>query len=79
MPRTLIRTLLVLSTLLAVLALLLACISDVQAQSKATCPPVKRSTTVLRQFRKITICPATGKIEPRSCPGYVIDHKEPLL
>jgi hypothetical protein len=78
MHRRLMRALLCLSTLLAVLALVLACISDVQAQSKTTCPPVKRSTTVLRQFRKSTICPATGKIEPRSCPGYVIDHKEPL-
>jgi hypothetical protein len=78
MQSRLIRFVLVLSTLLALLALVLACVSDVQAHSPATCPPVKRSSTVLRQFRQRTICPATGKIEPRACPGYVIDHVEPL-
>lgn len=37
----------------------------------------ERSTAVTKRFRELNPCPATGKIQ-RTCPGYVIDHIEPL-
>lgn len=36
-----------------------------------------RTAAHAAEFRAITACPATGKIQ-RWCPGYVVDHIEPL-
>lgn len=36
-----------------------------------------RSAKVVRQFRAIYSCPSTGKYKG-ACPGYVVDHPEPL-
>ena len=38
---------------------------------------IKRSPRAKRDFQKEHPCPATGKTSGR-CPGYVIDHVEPL-
>jgi hypothetical protein len=38
---------------------------------------ILRSAAVIREFRAMNPCPATGKIQ-KSCPGYVVDHIMPL-
>jgi hypothetical protein len=38
---------------------------------------IRRSASVIRQFKASNPCPATGKIEKR-CKGYVVDHIHPL-
>ena len=38
---------------------------------------VKRSTTVVRDFKRLNPCPVTGATRG-ACPGYEIDHIEPL-
>jgi hypothetical protein len=43
----------------------------------AACPPIKRSQAVVRQFRKIHPCPATGRTTG-ACKNWVIDHRYPL-
>ena len=44
---------------------------------ESACPPVKRSSTMVRVFRASHPCPGTGVLQ-RSCPGYVVDHIVPL-
>jgi hypothetical protein len=46
MPPRWLRLLLMLATLLALLAIVLVGISDVHAQSQATCPPVTKKGSV---------------------------------
>jgi hypothetical protein len=36
-----------------------------------------RDPAQVRAFKAHNPCPATGKIQ-KSCPGYIVDHKEPL-
>lgn len=36
-----------------------------------------RSAAEVRAFKRENPCPATGKIYGK-CPGYVVDHKDPL-
>jgi hypothetical protein len=38
---------------------------------------IPRSAAAVAWFKAHNPCPATGKIQ-KSCPGYVVDHKEPL-
>lgn len=37
----------------------------------------QRSAKAKAEFRRFNPCPSTGEIRGR-CPGYVIDHVEPL-
>lgn len=37
----------------------------------------QRSAKAKAEFRRLRSCPSTGEIRG-SCPGYVIDHVEPL-
>lgn len=38
-----------------------------------------RDSAVVREFKRTHACPSTGKMDPEaSCPGYVVDHKDPL-
>jgi len=55
---------------LAILALLLT-------HAEANCDKIKRSTTVLKEFKATHPCPLTGRVE-KSCKGYIIDHIYPL-
>lgn len=36
-----------------------------------------RSSTEVRAFKRDNPCPATGRTHGK-CPGYVVDHKDPL-
>lgn len=54
--------------LIIILCLLMAC--SVEAATK-------RSAKAKRDFQKAYPCPATGK-KTGACPGYVIDHINPL-
>ena len=38
---------------------------------------IHRSARAVAEFRHQTICPSTGK-RTRKCPGYVVDHVDPL-
>jgi hypothetical protein len=38
---------------------------------------IARSQSSIAAFKKLYACPATGK-HYGACPGYVIDHKDPL-
>lgn len=38
---------------------------------------IKRSASVIKQFRKLNPCPGTGQTTGR-CKGYVVDHIHPL-
>ncbi len=38
---------------------------------------IKRSASVVRQFKKQNPCPANGNTKG-PCPGYVVDHIHPL-
>jgi hypothetical protein len=55
------------SLMLVVLSLALA------TPGWATCPPIHRSATVLRQFQRLHPCPSTGRTTG-ACPGWVKDH-----
>ncbi len=55
-------------TFVIIMCLLIAC------SAEAT---IKRSEKAKRDFQKISPCPATGK-KTGACPGYVIDHINPL-
>lgn len=57
-----------------ILALLLALTPALAAD--APCPAVKRSSAVVREFRRTHICPSTGTITP-TCPA-IVDHILPL-
>lgn len=57
----------------ALIVLLLLCSSTVQvAEAK-----IKRSAKAVASFKHQNPCPATGLRKGR-CPGYVVDHVEPL-
>jgi hypothetical protein len=43
----------------------------------AACTAATRSHSVIAEFKRHNPCPATGKPQG-ACPGYVIDHIEPL-
>jgi hypothetical protein len=45
--------------------------------ARATDVPHKRSTTARSHFKRGHPCPSTG-MSTRRCPGYVIDHIDPL-
>jgi hypothetical protein len=38
---------------------------------------IKRSAAARREFKRLHLCPSTGK-PTGACPGYVIDHIDPL-
>lgn len=38
---------------------------------------IKRSTSAKNEFKRANPCPSTGK-SSGACPGYVIDHVQPL-
>jgi len=57
---------------LAMLALLLTVNAIPQVSNSALRDPAQAAA-----FRKQVACSATGKIQ-RSCPGYVVDHIDPL-
>lgn len=52
-----------------------------QAHGHAEAPlakeKAKRSSAAIRQFKQLQPCPATGA-KSGPCPGYVVDHIEPL-
>lgn len=56
----------------------LACMAAVVVAACATPPaPTPRSAAQVAAFKRHNPCPSTGL--PRgSCPGYVVDHIEPL-
>ncbi len=64
----LLRSMLVLLMLFAAGVLLLAGVA------RAETP---RSPAMVRAFRKLNPCPATGKTAG-ACPGWVVDHRIPL-
>lgn len=39
-------------------------------------PAEARDRNVVREFQRVTICPATG--HAGRCPGYIVDHVIPL-
>ena len=39
---------------------------------------IARSTAAVNAFKKANPCPATGKASTASCPGYIVDHVQPL-
>lgn len=38
-----------------------------------------RDAQQAQSFKNTTICPSTGKIEKKVCPGYDVDHKQALM
>jgi hypothetical protein len=38
---------------------------------------IKRSSYVVKKFKRANACPATGIVQ-NACPGYVVDHIKPL-
>lgn len=39
---------------------------------------IARSTAAVNAFKKANPCPATGVASTKSCPGYIVDHIQPL-
>jgi hypothetical protein len=39
---------------------------------------IARSTTAVNTFKRTNACPGTGKASTASCPGYIVDHIQPL-
>lgn len=55
--------------------LILVILSALSEQDEAG--ELVRNPAVIREFKRLNPCPATGKIQ-KSCPGYVVDHVVPL-
>lgn len=58
------------SVLIAILVLSVAAAQPAEAKSK-------RSAKAVASFKHYNPCPSTG-LKKGSCPGYVVDHVEPL-
>lgn len=56
------------------LILLLVCFT---AHAQVVSNSALRDPKQAAAFKKLKPCPATAKIQP-SCPGYVVDHIDPL-
>ena len=39
---------------------------------------IARSTVSVNAFKRANTCPSTGKKSTASCPGYIVDHIQPL-
>jgi hypothetical protein len=50
---------------------------DIDLLQRTTTDRIKRSTAAKDSFKRQQTCPSTGK-SSGACPGYVIDHVNPL-
>lgn len=58
-------------------ATILITLAALLMQAETASGQTKRSSSVIAEFKKTNPCPATGKIS-KKCPGYVVDHIQPL-